>query len=217
MQQVTVARPPRLQRAAGDNGPPVRVNLLYDCAGEGCFTVSGSGVLEDPPEELFLNGFDRSKYNEWIRRLEDIRNMRGPKHAFHVWTIQMLCHLPLLLVGPCVVARKKENLSKWDKALRAWQDDFNRAIEPHGLFVKTRSEGVLKKTMVTSDGVSSFENLRHTLCWLTFAIGAEEAAKLKAEGHLSGDVKGIVSTSLGCISTMDEAEFCIHPCEEFYF
>jgi hypothetical protein len=68
--------PGKLVHATGEDGRIVRVNLLYSAIG--CCSNSGTGLLDEPPQDLFNNGFRKDTFDEWIGRLETIRQFRNP-------------------------------------------------------------------------------------------------------------------------------------------
>ncbi len=127
--------PAQIIHATGMDNRIVRVNLLY--APAGCFSNRGSGLSDEPPGELFINGFRRDWFDEWIGRLETLRNMRNTC-CFDCCCITGLVFLPCFF--PCFCSKGRKSIEAWDMAFRAWQDGFNRQILDNcGIFVKTQS------------------------------------------------------------------------------
>ena len=116
----------------------------------------------------------------------------------------LIAFSPCLLI-PCYCVCKaiaKEN-REWDKAFRAWQDDFNNQILQNcGIFVKTQSR--CDAVYISEQGRTRKE--RHIERWLAFALTPEEVAKLKAEPHEVGDIE-----DCKCCGGSDEHELCMHP------
>jgi hypothetical protein len=156
--------------------------------------------VDEPPPELFVNGFRRDTFDEWIQRLEAIRGLRSTC-CFDCCCLTSIIVLPCFI--PCFCAYGRKSIETWDKALRSWQDDFNNQILQHcGIYVKTQSRCVAVYVS-TGQGVSK---QRYTERWLAFALEPEEVAKLKAEAHVSGDIE-----DCGCCRGANESELCMHP------
>ena len=177
----------------GEGGRIVRVNLQYDA--KGCCSNSGSGLAEEPPEELFINVFRRDSFDEWIGRLESVRSLTGACCPGLICLSFLMC-LPCFC--PCVCSQIKKETQQWDKAMREWQDEFNRQIlEKCGLFVKTQS----RATVTEGNEGSSNKNIDR---WLAFALTPEDVIALKSEPHVFGDI------GQGC-GGVNESELCMHP------
>jgi hypothetical protein len=57
-----------------------------------------------------------------------------------------------------------------------------------------------------SDGNGSVRKERHIERWFAFALTPEEAAKLKNEPHVVGDIE-----NCSCCGGTNEYELCMHP------
>ncbi len=191
--------PVKLVHATGEDGRIVRVNLLY--ATKGCCSNSGTGLLDEPPEELFVNGFRRDSFDEWIGRLESIRHLMNPC-CLDLCCVSLLLCLPCFC--PCFCSQAKKDTAKWNAAFQDWQDQFNRQIlENCGIFVKTQSRC---DAVYVSDANGSSRKERHIERWLAFALTPAEVAKLKNEPHVVGDIE-----NWGCCGGTNESELCMHP------
>ncbi len=180
----------------GEDARIIRVNLLYEP--KGCCSNSGSGLADEPPEVLFINGFRRDSFEEWIGRLKAIRKIRRTC-LYDFCCFNFLLFVPCFCTCFCALGRK--GIAKWDAALREWQDGFNRQIlEECGMFVKTQS----KCDATYVNDADGRKKIRSTKRWLAFALTPEDVAKLKREPHLMGDID---ENSCG----INENELCMHP------
>ena len=190
--------PVKLVHASGQDGRIVRVNLLYEPIG--CCSNSGSGLADEPPQELFINGFRRDTFDEWIGRLESVRKLRNTCCCGLLGFSCLLC-VPCFF--PCACSQAKNEHNKWDKAFREWQDEFNRQILQNcGLFVKTQSR--CTDVYVSNAGNSRRE--RHIERWLAFALTPEDVITLKNEPHVVGSMDNCT-----CCGGANENELCMHP------
>ncbi len=191
--------PQKLVHTAGEDGRIVRVNLLYEPSG--CYSNSGNGLADEPPDELFINGFRRDSFDDWIGRLEAMRSLRSTC-CFDCWCISCLICLPCFI--PCFCSKGKKSIEAWDASFRAWQDGFNTQILGNcGMFVKTQSKC---DVIFVPDGKGGVRKQRYIERWLAFALTPEEVAKLKSEPHMVGDIE-----NCSCCGGVNESDLCMHP------
>ena len=128
--------PPKKIEHAMDKSSVVRVNLLIEV--KGCCSNAGTGLIDEPPPELFQSGLQRYNFDQWIERLEGIRKLRSTD-CFDL-TI-CCCVFPLCsCLIPCIIKSSRALIEKWDQVLRQWQNDLNQqALAPCGIFAKTQS------------------------------------------------------------------------------
>ena len=104
----------------------------------------------------------------------------------------------MLILPVCWVAREvKAGVLDRDKKLREWQEEFNKVLARHNLFIKTRSKCVV--TFVNG------QRQRHVTHWIALAITAEECIALKNEPHLTG-----TADNTECCGGVDERKLCWH-------
>lgn len=120
------------------------------------------------------------------------------------FTLTRSCYLTSLcvtgLVGFCLVnAVTTCSVKVWNCRLLAWQNEFNKVLEPLGIFCKSRSEHLI-------EGQESFIAPRIAR-WIAFALSPEEIESLKVEPHLSG----ICETGCVLCCEDDESHYCMHP------
>ncbi|CAM9692889.1 unnamed protein product [Discosporangium mesarthrocarpum] len=188
--------PPRVE--TDDNGVQTRVNLMYEpqtC----CGTSMGLSKedVEMVPEQLRVKGLADVEWRTWTGplKLGAVQRLRSG-----VCTDIEMCFsavlMPWLMFELC--ADNRNSVMAWDEALRKWQKDFNEvALEKHGIFVKTQSICIITNKRKSSS--------RHKFRWLEFALTPDEIEKLRAEPHLTGDIR------TGCCGEVNETECCMHP------
>ena len=193
--------PQMIEHANGGDGDVVRINLLF--VPQDFCSSEGSGLLDEPPKELFQNGFARATYDEWTEKLHKIKKIRASK-------CKDLCGCLLCVTFSCFTyyfckARKSE-ISAWDKALRAWQYDFNsQVLNLYGIYVKTKSScSATYGAIALATGIPRKD--WYIERWIAFALEPEEITKLKSEPYLSGDIE-----DFGCCGGANESELCMHP------
>ena len=186
------------QVPAQSNTSDVRVKLMCtNLQYAWPWSTSEDRFCEEPPKELFINGFQRDQFDEWIARLESVRKLRS------TYCTSCVCQLSGVFVPccvPCICKAGSMEATAWDAAIRSWQDDFNNQVLRNcGIFVKTQS-----CCNVTHDHEGKAE--RNCERWLSFALVPTEIDRLKNEPHLTGDIQ-----DNSCYFGTNESELCMHP------
>lgn len=102
-------------------------------------------------------------------------------------------------------------VSKWEPALRKWQDDFNHEVlEKHGMFCKTHSHLVWVIPMDQAPGESRPGSWAVT-SWISFALNSNQAEILKRTSHVVGeDIRGCDQSFAHCCSRSGTRSGCIY-------
>ncbi|CAD7947428.1 unnamed protein product [Amoebophrya sp. A120] len=113
--------------------------------------------------------------------------------------------LLVLTCGLCCQSCKIKNkrVKAWDQDLRKWQLEFNKAISPFGLFVKTQTHCWVT---ISYDGDGRPQKNRHFRRWIALALTPEQSALLAGEPHISGDVEVDL-----CCGGVNELALSMHP------
>ena len=112
-----------------------RMNLAYD-------VTAPLGVIQNPPAFLFrANGLTAEAFVHQMTLLGQLRKRYSG--------LASECNSLLkILLLPCLCCywmhQRRDEVVRWSDALLQWQVNWNRELEPLGLFVKTQSVCVIK-------------------------------------------------------------------------
>lgn len=172
------------------NGAVCRLNLLYWRTSPIGFAPMEVHVV---PSELESRGLKREVWRFWTSQLASVNQDTYSRSCYFA----ALC-MTGFLGACCVNAFTARSLLAWNQRLLQWQDDFNKVLEPLGIFCKSQSEFTHKTDSFPAHPVSR---------WIAFAFTPEQIEALKAEPHQRG--KQDHGCSLCCET--DESRFCMHP------
>ena len=171
----------------------VRVNLTLNIQRGGVVRLN-----DNPPPEIFQNGFERHTLDEWIARIGGIWKAREDREQKESTTLKILrvafillffpIAMPIILVHnyfcappgtpvlSCLSLLPHAAWVKWDKELREWQNEFNQQVlSSCGIFVKTQSRRQY------GDDETSFQER-----WISFALTPQAIQELTQEPHIFG-------------------------------
>lgn len=158
-------------------------------------------LMRNVPVKLAEKGVSQGEWTEFVQKLKAINATQHS--ACYEISCGILC-LPFYMMLPCICCPiLRRDMMAFDTQLREWQSEFNtRVLEPKGIFCKTQS---ICFAYHESKPDGSTEKRRFTERWISFALSAQEAALLREEPHVTGDIE-----SWSCLGGVNEQELCMH-------